>query len=489
MSFNITQIANGVLNVRIVSDGNDFNMIDRLTEYGVREVLNQSSSTLERVRRYNGQMSVGVNTGMVANVGTGSSVVFNSFDSVHIFGRRKKTSIEANDGAAKVANTFVEVPKYYIKEEVVLEGATTYRYWWMCATKLAGYRLPLPFLKADGSERDFAYIGAYEATLDANTKLRSLSGLFPRVSYSRANFRTAARKLDTNDATSKYQITDLAEYVDLVQIPMMIEFATKNMQSVLNGFTTGQYSASHLSLLAETDVNRVILTNAQAALYRVGQTIDIGTSLGGRQVAQDRLIISITPDTPSAGQSEIVFDGAVITTTTSHIVYNVAWKTGTTDIVVSSSGFVTANDGKYPCVWRGIENPYGNIWKNVDGLKISNYRGWVCTDPSQYNDTASAGGDYAYPYQPLSYLNASADGYVKELGFDQRFPFAKLPIDASGGNGTFYSDYYYKNAGDRTVFVGGDWDFGVSAGPFYWYLNYGLGGSALNIGARLSYRP
>ena len=454
-------------------------------EYGVREVVGQTSAVLERATRHFGEIKLGSATGLVANVALDDAIVTNSFDSISIFNRTRETIIESAD----VSNVFVKVPKYYVKEEWVTDGEVDYHYWWMCAKKLDGYRLPLPFMRSDQSEREFAYVGAYESSLDVNTKLRSLSDQFPRVSYSRASFRTAARKLDTNDANSKYQITDLAEYVDLVQIPMMIEFATKNMQSILNGFTSGQYSGTHLSLLAEIGVNRVVLTNAQAALYRVGQTIDIGTSLGGRQTAQDRLILSITADTPSVGQSQIVFDGAAVTTTTSQIVYNVAWKTGVTNLVVSSSGFLSANDGKYPFVWRGMENPYGNIWKNIDGVKISNNRGWVCTDSRKYDDIASVAGDYAYPYQSLNFLNAIVNGYAKELGFDSRFPFARLTTDATGGSATFYSDYYYQDAGDRTAFAGGFWGCGVTAGPFSWYLNYSLGYSSLIIGARLSYRP
>ena len=105
------------------------------------------------------------------------------------------------------------------------------------------------------SERDYAYIGCIEAFLDGNNKLRSLTGQIPKVTYSRNSFRTAARALDGLGVNSKYQITDLAEYVDLVQIPFMIEFATKNSQGVFFRCYIQWHIALHILLLQTAAVN------------------------------------------------------------------------------------------------------------------------------------------------------------------------------------------------------------------------------------------
>ena len=77
--------------------------------------------------------------------------------------------------------------------------------------------------------------------------------------------------------------------------------------------------------------------------------------------------------------------------------------TGMTNIVKASSGAFTANTNKYPIVFRGYENPYGNIFKFVDGGKIVNHQLWVTSDRSAYNDVASVGGVYAAPFVPVSY--------------------------------------------------------------------------------------
>ena len=494
MSFNLTEITNQVLKVQMVTEDSDINFIDKLTEYGVREVVNQSSPTLERVRRFNGQLTTGSNTGLVANVGTDNSVVENSFDSTHIFGGRKRVSILATDDSSNiVSNTFVECPKFYIKEEWVKDGETTYHYWWMCATKLSGYRTPLSFINAEGTENDYYYIGAYEASLDANTKLRSISGTFPKVTYSRANFRTAARKLDSADSTSKYQITDMQEYVDLIQIPMLIEFATKNMQSIMYGAFGMAYSASHVATadgVASIGANTAIVANATAASFVVGQTIGVGTTLGGNQIASDRVILSIETDTPEAGSSTLTYDGESVQALNTHIIYSLGWKTGKLDIAKASSA-IYGEQQKRPISYRFVENPYGNIWKNIDGIKIVNNQAFVCVSPKDYDDVASSNGIYATPYQKLSYVNLATNGYFSQLGYDSRFPHVKFPIDNAGGAGdsTFYCDYYYQNTGDRTVFVGGNWNSTSSGGPFYWYLVSVLGYASVDRGARLSKRP
>ena len=144
-----------------------------------------------------------------------------------------------------------------------------------------------------------------------------------------------------------------------------------------------------------------------------------------------------------------------------------------TNIVKASSGAFTANTNKYPIVFRGYENPYGNIFKFVDGGKIVNHQLWVTSDRSAYNDVASVGGVYAAPFVPVSYKNAITSDYAKELGYDKAFPFARLPIVVGGagtGASTYYSDYYYQNTGDRTLVVGGIWYTGSYGGLFYWLV-------------------
>jgi hypothetical protein len=140
-------------------------------------------------------------------------------------------------------------------------------------------------------------------------------------------------------------------------------------------------------------------------------------------------------------------------------------------------------------MWRYIVNPYGNQWKFVDGLKIVDWQTWVTTDPADYDDAASSGGEYASPFVKLDYVQPQSNGYIKELGIDERYPFVRLPKDNSGSSSTYFSDYYYQNSGDRTALVGGSWDNTSYAGPFFWSLNFSLAFAYDYVGSRLSHRP
>jgi hypothetical protein len=245
------------------------------------------------------------------------------------------------------------------------------------------------------------------------------------------------------------------------------------------GWTSGQYSATHVATATEAGANRIILANAFADLFRVGQTIGIGTSLGGQQVATNRVITGIT--VVDASNKAIAFDGAAVNIAAGNIVYNVAWKTGFSSGIAATSGYITANDGKYPCTYRGIESPYGDVYQFVDGVNINEYQAWVALNAADY-----ASNLFAAPYVQLGYVNAGADGYIKTLGRDAAYPFAELPTDATGGSSTtYYAGYYYRNTGQRMAGVGGSWASGAYAGLRSWTLNNASSNTGVIIGGRL----
>src|SRR5690606_3722101 len=141
------------------------------------------------------------------------------------------------------------------------------------------------------------------------------------------------------------------------------------------------------------------------------------------------------------------------------ILFNSGWKNGFSRNVLASSGCVVANDGKYPCVYRGIESPWGDVWQWVDGININDFQPWVCADAEEY-----ASNVFAMPYEKLGYVNTDQEGYIKEMGFDPTYPFAELPVQVGASSSTYYSDYYYRLERQRVVRVGGTWNGGAGAG-------------------------
>lgn len=144
----------------------------------------------------------------------------------------------------------------------------------------------------------------------------------------------------------------------------------------------------------------------------------------------------------------------------------------------------------YATRWRGLENPFGDIWHSVDGIIIDadadnhpNNMNYVYTtdDPSKYGDAVS---DIAN--MVLSGLEVHVDEYTKEWDLGTT---AEIIPRLWGGNTTQYKcDYHWTGAGDtalRTLLLGGCALDGGGAGLGNFRSDDG-GGSSAFVGFRTS---
>lgn len=422
-----------------------------------------SNPTLERIKG---------SVGKVAAVGTNGAYVQNDFDQAQIFG-------EIGEVTDSLGNVFVRIPKHYFRHR---QGRNADGTLWqideISKTQHAGFNLyPCFYDYENNVELPYVDVGKYLAGYDGTNRMTSKKNEYPKVSQSIVQYRTAAL---ANNASGRkgYQLWDI-HAVDMLQRLFMIEFATLNSQSVMSGFSTGQYSESHVALNTEASTNQVVLPNAQADLFRVGQSIGIGTSRGGNQITPYRTITAI--NVVDASNKAIVFDGTPLAIAAGNFIYNTAYKTGSTDNVAATSGSPVSNtDGKQAMKYRGIESLWGDVFQFVDGVNINEYQAWVCKDARFY-----ASNLFAAPYEQLGYVNQANEGYVKEMGYDPLNPTARFPITLGAGTSTWYSDYYYRAAGQRVALFGGHWYSGALDGLFFWYLNYSSTNASLHFGARL----
>lgn len=407
--------------------------------------------------------------GMVANAGVDTTVVRNDFDNAPIFGEIKQVT-------DTLGNIFMRIPKFYIRKT----DGVDYKTWQVSKRKYDGFYLPWCFWDFTNSrELPYVDVGKYPAS-KAATKLQSVSGAYPLVSTNIVDMRTYARA-NNADGLLGYQQLDL-HVVDLLQTLFYIEFATLDTQAIMAGYTNGQYVATHVATVAENGVNRIIIANAFAAGYAVGQGMGIGTSLGGNQVAINRTITAI--DDYDVNNKAIVFDGAAVNVALNNIVYNSGYKNGKTDTVVASSGSYASNSsGKHSFKYRGIESLWGNVWQFVDGLNITDLQGWVAKNPADY-----ASNVFAFPYEQLGYINGDTNGYFKTAGYDANYPFASLPTSIDAAH-KYYKDYYYKDAGQRIALLGGRWFDGSYAGFSFWRLINSFAYAYVSIGGRLLKTP
>lgn len=146
----------------------------------------------------------------------------------------------------------------------------------------------------------------------------------------------------------------------------------------------------------------------------------------------------------------------------------------------------------YATRWRGLENPFGDIWHNVDGIIIDadadnhpNNMNYVYTtdDPTKYGDAVS---DIAN--MVLSGLEVHTDGYTNEWDLGTT---AEVIPRLRGGNTTQYKcDYHWtgsKNTTLRTLLLGGCANTGGgAAGLGSFYSGNGVGYSGAVVGFRTS---
>lgn len=398
------------------------------------------------------------------NLGTDLNIVENDFDVSEIFG--SITEVEDDYG-----NVFTKFPKTYLRKIVtptrVINQASLQK-------KTNYYRPNIFWDFTNNKELDYVLIGKHIGSLSADgTRLESKPGKYPLISKNIVQMRALAQ---ANGAG--YQQLDI-HAVDFLQTLFTIEQATVDSQSKLFGYANGRYAATDVAIETEADTNRVILPNATAALYEVGQSISIGTSLGGNHIFYGRTIISI--EVKDASNKSLIFSGEPVTITAGNIVYNSGYKTGFSSNIASSVGSINSNSsGKHPFVWHGIESLYGDVWQFVDGLNINDNQTWICKNAENY-----ASNLFAVPYEELSYLNANTNNYVITMGYDPAHPYAQLPFTVGASGDSQYKDYCYQNTGQRIALVGGGWYDGSSAGLFYWRLSSSSANARLGIGGRL----
>lgn len=140
--------------------------------------------------------------------------------------------------------------------------------------------------------------------------------------------------------------------------------------------------------------------------------------------------------------------------------------------------------------YRGIENPFGHIWKYTDGANIQVTTGdaglsilWTTDDPSNFSDTSYTG------YDKKGNI-CRTNGYAKKmlLGEDGDI----VATEVGGSSSTYWCDYYYAYTSAnrmQVVLVGGNADYGSIAGLACVNANLAPSAAARYFGSRLCFFP
>lgn len=166
-----------------------------------------------------------------------------------------------------------------------------------------------------------------------------------------------------------------------------------------------------------------------------------------------------------------------------------------TETIAESAGTETVNttNGKLSVTYRGVENPWGNIWKHTNGINLwgDGHMGggqvFVCDDFS-FNESKHDGN-----YRSAGFTISNGSGYISAFGYgDEEFDWLFMPSETTGNNALPVGDYCYVTAnlnGYRIALLGGYWHDGDVAGGFSWRCYYTPGDRAYAFGGRLLYVP
>ena len=172
---------------------------------------------------------------------------------------------------------------------------------------------------------------------------------------------------------------------------------------------------------------------------------------------------------------------------------NMAENTGATVSLGNASGAVMNANNVQIVSYRGEENPWGNIWKWVDGMNIKNpasFAAGQCSDGVYVADHSFADNSATTPYKDTGIHPCYGEGYISAFGYDEEFDWLFIPTEYSGNTSVPVGDYgYNKSTGWRVARVGGYWHNGSYAGAFYLFLNADSSVRDRYIGGRLVYVP
>lgn len=299
-----------------------------------------------------------------------------------------------------------------------------------------------PHAKPGWHHHKEAYVSAYEGYIDGNY-YRSSKNKIPSVNFTRSTVRPKAR---ANGLGNSWNIYTYNEHRAICHL-FLVEYATRNSQKAVNteltpeGFRQG-------GLGSGCTTGTATINGAQTwSFIPTGSSDSLGSGSGEVTVTIQQ--------TDSSGSN---------TTTT------------------------TRKCNRY----RGIENPFGHVWKHTDdvvSVYISGYgaRFWYkCDSPDHFGDSISNDNPY---YKNIA-ANAVVTGYKTKIVTTSTCDFFALSCN-NGSETTYWCDYNWDNTDDslHCLLIGGGSDDGGAAGLFLLHSAHGVGTSLATIGSRLTYLP
>lgn len=341
-----------------------------------------------------------------------------------------RTKYEDGTDRDMTLNTMVEIPEFWYK--CMRDDTTVY---------LNLYPADPHIPEAEHVEK--FYISAYEAS-NVDNVLKSINNgsITPVVNINRTTMQSRARA--NNSSTTNWNMYTYRAH-RILTVLYLVEYACTNSQKAFNAELTAE--GYHQGGLGDGVTTGNIKVNGVDTWSCVpcGSTDEHGNFTG------------ITPVTVTSTDAE---------------------------------GTATQKTYSVP-TYRGIENPFGHVWKNcIDTLVHFNAQTnkndvYINTELSTFGSTDISD----YDYQCSTTIT---EGYKKKLVYNAAFDILP-PIDEAfgGSTTTYWCDYNWTNNSttDRLTLLGGSAGSGAGAGLLDVYSHLGLGYAYASVGTRLIYIP
>lgn len=228
-----------------------------------------------------------------------------------------------------------------------------------------------------------------------------------------------------------------------------------------------------------------IFNMAAESANQMLQLVEYGTMNG--QTALEAGVSNLPSVTSNVNCSALTGSTSYLGNTTGHALTTINNNNGT--LVENTTA------GTRAITYRGVENPWGNLWNFVGGINIKgdgNSDGgapYICTD---FNYTpGTIGNNYEY----IGFNLPNIYGWISAMGYgNSKYDWVLMPIECANtsnsllpvGDNLWTISHVAEN---KIVVVGGSYAFKENDGMFYYGCDQGASITASNYGARLMYIP
>ena len=388
------------------------------------------------------------------------------FDPYPMFGNRRRCNV-ADDGTINAyfgdtgyvedgsnGQVMVYQPKFYykvvpLKLEAQADGVGYHirkANYYLSATAKEGFKLHPAFKDVNGNEVDYILLPAYEGCL----------------------YHVSAGAYITDDSqvmnTAEDKLSSIAGVKPASGVTQQltrpnVEILAQNRGANWHGYTIQAASANQMLMLVEL--------------------------AGNFQTVVGQGVVSISDSPNTTNNSSYTGSTASLGNGTGRAAETINERNGTE--------YTETADGKTAVSYRGMENPWGNIWDFVYGINIhgnGNQKGgipYICTD-FNFAESKNSGN-----YESAGFTVTNANGYISAFGYgNEDYDWLFIASECTGTSALPIGDYTYITVnlnGYRIAPLGGCWFNGAYAGGFYWVLDYGVGIRRRHVGGRLVYVP